>query len=148
MIVGLKGRSNMISSVSFVDHDRAESMVPEPDWAMISITGYNPYGLANHAQLHPDWEEVLRLEFDDVSIRGDSLHGITADQAGEIIDFLDAVQHNVARVVVHCLAGISRSAGVAKFIAERYGLDFDHTYGLFNRLVYDTLKEVKAGVHN
>ena len=99
--------------------------------------------------LHPNWQEVLRVEFDDVSIRGDSLPGITADQAGEIIDFLDAVQDKVETVVMHCLAGVSRSAGVAKFIAERYALDFDHGYGLYNRLVYDTLKEVvrdgKAG---
>ena len=115
---------------------------------MISITGYNPYDPPNHAQLHPDWKFLLRVEFDDVSIRGDYWHGITEDQAAHIIAFLDAVQHKVEKVVVHCLAGVSRSAGLAKFIAERYGLGFDHGYGLYNRLVYDTLKQVEAGVRD
>ncbi len=122
--------------------------MPRADWAMISITGFNPYTVNNEADLHPDWAEVLRLEFDDVSIRGDHLHGITEEQAAQIIAFLNAVQHKVDKVFVHCLAGVSRSAGVAKFIADRYGLEFDHTYGLYNRLVYDTLKEVEAGVRD
>ena len=126
----------------------AEEMIPQPRCAIISITGFNPYDVPNQARLHPDWGEVLRLEFDDVSIRGEHLHGITPDQAGQIIEFLDAVQDKVDKVVVHCLAGVSRSAGVAKFVAERYGLDFDHTYGMYNRLVYDTLKEVEAGVRD
>ena len=121
-------------------------MVPRTDWAMISITGFNPYDVPNPALLHPNWQEVLRVEFDDVSIRGDDLHGITEEQAVQIIAFLGAVQDKVEKVFVHCLAGVSRSAGVAKFIAERYGLDFDHGYGLYNRLVYDTLKQVQAGV--
>lgn len=136
----------MISSVSFVNQATAESMVPTADWAMISITGYNPCDVDNEALLHPDWAEVLRLEFDDVSIRGDHLHGITPHQARQVIEFLNAVQDMVEKIVVHCLAGVSRSAGVAKFIAERYGLDFDDGYGLYNRLVYETLKEVEVEV--
>ena len=126
----------------------AEEMIPRPRCAIISITGFNPYDVPNQAQLQPDWGEVLRLEFDDVSIRGDHLHGITPNQAGQVIEFLNAVQHKVDKVVVHCVAGVSRSAGVAKFIAERYGLDFDHGYGLYNRLVYDTLKELEIEVRD
>lgn len=138
----------MISAVSFVDHATAEEMMPRADWAIISITGFNPYTVNNEADLHPDWAEVLRLEFDDVPIRGDHLHAITEEQAAQIIAFLNAIQHRVDEVFVHCLAGVSRSAGVAKFIADRYGLEFDHTYELFNRLVYDTLKEVDARVQD
>ena len=125
----------------------AEAMVPEPDWAIISITGFNPYTENEEADLHPSWQNILRLKFDDVLIRGDHLRGITDDQAAQIVTFLNVVHDRVDRVVVHCLAGVSRSAGVAKFIAERYELDFDHANGSsFNRLVYDTLKEVEAGV--
>ena len=115
---------------------------------MISITGINPYTVNNEADLHSDWAEVLRLEFDDVSIRGDHFHGITEEQAGQIIAFLDAVQQKMDKIFVHCLAGVSRSAGVAKFVAERYALEFDHTYEPYNRLVYDTLKKVEAGVRD
>jgi predicted protein tyrosine phosphatase len=124
----------------------AEAMVPQPRWAMISITGFNPYTSNNEADLHPDWAAVLRLEFDDVAIRGDHLHGISEDQARQIIEFLNAVQDKADKIVVHCLAGVSRSAGVAKFIADTYGLDFDDGYDFFNRLVYETLKEVDAKV--
>lgn len=126
----------------------AEEMIPQPRWAIISITGFDPYDVPNLALLHPNWQEVLRLEFDDVSIRGDHLHGITPHQTAQVIAFLDAVQDMVEKIIVHCLAGVSRSAGVAKFVAERYRLDFDHTYGMYNRLVYDTLKEVEAGVRD
>ncbi len=136
----------MISVVSFVDQTTAEDMVPEPDWAMVSITGVSFFTVDNGAELHPNWAEVLRLKFDDVLSRYDHFYPITEDQAGQIITFLDTVQDRVEKVVVHCLAGVSRSAGVAKFVAERYGLEFDHGYDLYNRLVYDTLKEVEAGV--
>lgn len=138
----------MISEVFFVDQTTAEDMVPEPDCAMISITGPNPNAVSNKADLHPDWQEVLRLEFDDVLSRYDHFHPITEEQAAQIIAFLNAVQDKVDKVVVHCLAGVSRSAGVAKFVAERYGLVFDHTYEPYNGLVYDTLNEVDAALRN
>ena len=85
----------MISAVSFIDQTSAEDLVPEPAWAMISITGFNPYDLNNDADLHPDWNHVLRLEFDDVSIRGEHLHGITEEQAGLVYDTLTEVEAGV-----------------------------------------------------
>ena len=135
----------MILEVSFVDQTTAEDMVPEPDWAMISITGVSFFTVDNGAELHPNWAEVLRLKFDDVLSRYDHFYPITEDQAAQIIAFLDTVQDRVEKVVVHCLAGVSRSAGVAKFIAERYALEFDQAYDRYNELVFNTLKEVEAG---
>ena len=45
------------------------------------------HSLVHTAGLSPsmaDWQEILRLEFDDVSIRGDQIHGIIEEQAAQI----------------------------------------------------------------
>jgi len=49
--------------------------------------------------------------------------------------------HEVEGVLVHCHAGISRSAAVAKWIAEKYELPYPERYMLYNKHVYRTLRE-------
>ncbi len=57
---------------------------------------------------------------------------MTMEDAHAIVNFV----HQVAEgIVVHCRAGISRSAAVSKWIAETYQLPFDHDYQHYNKLV-------------
>ncbi|MBC8427271.1 MAG: dual specificity protein phosphatase family protein [Proteobacteria bacterium] len=47
----------------------------------------------------------------------------------------------IDKILVHCFAGASRSAGVAKYIAEKYDLKFNYEYNDYNELVYNILLE-------
>jgi predicted protein tyrosine phosphatase len=126
----------MIRSVSFVSQLVACGMSPSAGQAIVSITepGLGP------ALLKPGWSDILRLEFHDVDAEVEGYSLFTDAQADAVMDWLDAVEERVDAVVVHCVAGISRSAAVAKFIAGRCEVaGFDHDYLRYNRLVYRVL---------
>lgn len=60
--------------------------------------------------INPNIKGILRLKFDDVE--SDTPNHISREQAKEIIEFVSQHMDNIDLVIVHCGAGISRSAGV------------------------------------
>lgn len=42
------------------------------------------------------------------------------DEAKRIVDFIHKNIENADEIIIHCYAGISRSAAVAKYILDRY----------------------------
>ncbi len=65
---------------------------------------------------------------------------ISENQANEILAFINANRDK--KFLVHCWAGISRSAAIARFINEHLNLgsiEFDG-YMMYNRWVYNALK--------
>ena len=108
----------MIREVTFLSQAGAEAMRPLPREGIISITGsgYPP------ARLRRGWRRVLRLVFDDVEIPFFGATHFDTDHADAILRWLDEVEDQVDKIFVHCHAGRSRSAAVAKFIAEKYDL--------------------------
>lgn len=88
-----------------------------PDAVIISIN--EPHGPA--ADLSRYKNEKLVLHFWDINapipiIGGGMAHPISEEQAAQILNVLDGRE-----VVVHCRAGRSRSAAVAKFAEECLG---------------------------
>jgi predicted protein tyrosine phosphatase len=75
-----------------------------------------PASIIHHQK---DFYRILRLNFDDVEVDttggwGSGYFTISKEQAKSVVDFLLAAkENNVEILVVHCEAGISRSAGVA-----------------------------------
>lgn len=107
---------------------------------MISIRcscDQDPIFLADH--------NVIRLVFDDVEgfIGSREFEVFSHIQARKIIDFISGLAG--ADFVVHCQAGMSRSAAVAKYAAEYMGYELDlckpciGTTEFYNRHVYGTL---------
>jgi predicted protein tyrosine phosphatase len=88
---------------------------------------------------------ILRLSFHDRD-RPDPPESelFTADHARDIVRFVEDIRGAVDALVVHCEAGVSRSAAVAAALSQAlYGEDrffFDHY--MPNRLVYSTLLRV------
>lgn len=81
---------------------------------------------------------ILHLKFDDV---GDCQNNrITEQDAFKIVDFTDMWKDKVNTIIVHCEAGVSRSAGVAaailKWTQNRADLIFNSPYFLPNRFCY------------
>lgn len=87
---------------------------------------------------------VLLLFFDDVESGPDS---ITVDDARKIRSFLEA--NKGYKVIVHCDAGISRSAGVAAAIMKHYNGDdtpiFDNPRYVPNMRCYRKMLEELEG---
>ena len=139
----------MLKNVQFMPRFHAEAIIPRSTSAMISISGPN-----NPARLNQLWHRgnLIRLQFHDadevgrVSRRldypGESkyIQLFTPKDAKHIIDFVNEVKNKVDVILVHCDAGISRSAAVAKFIAEMFNLPFPESYMLYNKYVYRVLK--------
>lgn len=91
-------------------------------------------------------KDLLRVEFDDVEgfVGSDGFDVFTHTMAGKIQDF--AKKHADEDILVHCQAGMSRSAAVAKWISEKHGHELDlsppclGTDRYYNRHVYGTLR--------
>ena len=109
------------------------------NWAVISITDIN----FADAPLQPGWLDVLRLKFDDISdISHDGYVRMGDLQARAIIQFVRRMHDDtrIEGILVHCWAGVSRSAAVAKWISESYDLSFPKDYEYHNKHVYDLLR--------
>ena len=146
----------MIKSVDFMSKAAAEKLIYTDHAALISISepGENVY-------LSGKWDDILVLKFHDTdadanngqnwSALGKPKYWVKFDesQAKEIIDFMNRIHVAEKRkdLIIHCHAGISRSAAVAKYVATQIvGVKFNHGYSLYNRHVFRTLMTVQGQI--
>lgn len=104
--------------------DNVESL---SDKAFISIVGTKDCTDALGITEQEHWfkenhSNVLNLNFDDtiedMVYKGVNIKAMSNDQAKETVEF---IENNIGKTFyIHCLAAISRSAGVASFIEENY----------------------------
>ncbi len=125
----------MLRSVMFCGRAEAKAEIPRQDWAVISIGEWG----SDPAELQEGWHSILRLEFHDIDAELEPYDLFSEVQARRIIQFVKEIEPEVSGILVHCRAGISRSAAVAKWIAETYGLRFPESYSLYNKHVYKML---------
>lgn len=89
---------------------------------------------------------VLRLFFDDVVIGPNSFD---EEHAGRIIRFIDAWRNSADVLLVHCDAGVSRSAAVCAAAKRYLGFDdmdiFHSSKYEPNYLVYTTIRGITIG---
>lgn len=74
----------------------------------------------DNCKLHPKHKAVLRLEFDDIPHHIPGYKMFSTFQAKQIIRFAEQVPDGEI-LIVHCEAGISRSAAVAQFLIKDHG---------------------------
>jgi len=101
-------------------------------YAFISIIDYTADDLDYYSQLfrctkehyfERDHANVLNLEFDDCEYE---IQGKVFDvkMAEKVIEFLDNLPETVSTIIIHCMAGISRSAGIGEFIVNYFNFDY------------------------
>lgn len=73
--------------------------------------------------------------------------GFTVDLAGHMQDFIAVSIQVKENIIVHCLAGVSRSGAIAKWINDYYNLDdwYLSDYKGHNKYIYEVMNEA-AGV--
>lgn len=127
-----------LQEVVFCSQIDAVMMSSRPRWAMISVTGI----IFSDVFFLGRWDHLLRVKFDDIDEPEEPYTHFTPAQAKEIVRFVrECEQQGIEGIVVHCMAGISRSAAIAKWIALAYSLSFPADYSKYNRLVYRLLRE-------
>jgi predicted protein tyrosine phosphatase len=113
----------------------------DDDFVVISFTDIDsePAAIPQHERC----KDILRLQFHDTDRLGEKFLGvelvpIAEMQAQEIWDFFKKHKDRVGTVIVHCEAGISRSAGCAAALAKAIGESDERFFKYFhpNRLVY------------
>ena len=133
----------MNRTVAYFPRIVAESLSPLKEAVVISINDE----MDNLSNLQEGWGDVLRLAFNDDD--GQDVNSFNEAHALQILQFLD--QHkDVEHMVVHCTAGVSRSAAVAMFVSEcqqrelfqqTRWVDPERQVSRFNRYIY-------RGLHN
>lgn len=134
--------ATMFQIVQFMSQRDAESWEPAPDSALISITDPG----AEPACLRDGWVSVLRLAFDDIDPRlcepdEDDFTPISPGQAAEIARHVGRADAGCRVLVIHCRFGQSRSAAVARAVAEVKRLPIPPDCERSNPFVYERVKE-------
>jgi predicted protein tyrosine phosphatase len=129
-----------IQSLEFLSVDEAEAYMPQIATVAISILtpGRAP------ALLHRDIEDILRLYFHDGVPYGTAPRKVdlfSSEQAQAVIDFLrrNHDQPQPRHLLIHCEAGISRSAAVAVFSASECRLPLSGQFAFLNPWALSTL---------
>lgn len=130
-----------LKRVMFVGRYSAETCGPWSDFALISLN--DPNAKDGDAMIPKGWHDVLRLSFHDITpdtLDPENNYTLADDsQAKQIVDFVRKASPDVEGIIVHCRAGISRSAAVAKWICGQYQIPFNPSYDLYNKFLYRML---------
>lgn len=84
------------------------------DCIIVSITDIDKE--INHFADNPHIKNICRVQFDDVEIDGPN--HISKKDAEKIIAFVNNYIDKVDKIIVHCEAGVSRSAGVCAALMQ------------------------------
>lgn len=119
---------------------------PNPESsAYISIYGHDPYEKAKPRINNKLWFDGIQLQFDDIdtSEPEHNLYTISDNQSDAIVTFIKRLHGCDSEIdlIVHCYAGISRSAAVGKFANDLLDLNLPNYTHLmsYNRSVYHHL---------
>ena len=115
---------------------------------------YTPHNIISIGERADGWRlqdchsNVIRLLFDDIQeYLEERYHLFSKEQALAIIQWLKAIP-DYDLVIVHCEAGIARSAAVVRFMMDKMGYELDPdrfcqgNFSLMNVFVYNTLVSV------
>jgi predicted protein tyrosine phosphatase len=111
-------RTEPVPELIVLSLDKAEAYEPVGVEICISITDPK----APPVQLSPRFADVLHLSFNDIAAPSQTPSDVLfdAEHAHEILTFLRRWPQ-AQRIVVHCMAGMSRSPGVALGICDLRG---------------------------
>lgn len=140
---------NTMTKFINLGRSQAENFTYQENWACISII--SPEGEDTNF-VCPNLFAVIRLKFHDIDYIDNGIDGlnmITDEQALDIVKFVDLYYNKVPLIVVHCEAGISRSAAVAAALTNLYQESDSHFFRFFfpNMAVYSAIRKAYISYH-
>jgi predicted protein tyrosine phosphatase len=131
---------NQLKRVFFTSQQRIEQIEGRPQQAVVSITDPR----APLAALKGPWGRTLRIQFGAQDpVRFPGLSGDDAafspEHADRITAFIFTLPRSIDTVAIHCAAGISRSGGVARALAQVCQIALPPNRREYNRHVYQVL---------
>ena len=137
-----RDESPLTRSPELIVLSREDAERYEPRLNEICVSIFDPE--AEPARVSSRFAAVLRLQFHDVTERGEPTDILFApEHARAIHEFLDQWP-DVDRVVVHCNAGVSRSPGVALGLCDVRGwatVALERAHPGWNRLVRGLMRQ-------
>lgn len=132
----------VIGKIVVLPQSALEKFECDKTWACISILDSQPLSenvLKTFREAVGDMpkisdvnrEALLTVRFDDIEFERPGKKQIDAEQANEIVRFVDEFWNEVDLFMIHCTAGISRSTAVAKAISDKYQSEWS---GIFDQL--------------
>jgi len=128
----------MLKHVFCTSQDFACNRPAWSNWALISITDSG----AENEKINFGRNHTLLLSFDDIDYEDGEYLLFDEIHARSILELVEQCSNeNVEGIHVHCRKGLNRSAAIAKWIGQKYGLSFSVDYE-YNKHVYSVLREV------
>ena len=111
----------MIKNVSRSIFEKCYNLNPPANSLCISIMNTEDL-LEDYFNLNDTWSNRIRLTFDDINEPVDGFNLFSYDQAKLLLKIVLDEQLNVKReydnIIIHCTAGVSRSAAIALFFNQ------------------------------
>ena len=130
----MKNKILVLSKVAFdcymISKNLDDSNIESKNICIISINSIHDIKSVGEPHFKYNHSNVLLLWFDDIVPDeidledGKILKSFSKEQGEELIKFLDQNKDRNG-YIVHCLAGVSRSAAVGLFICEYFGFDYN-----------------------
>lgn len=136
----------MIRYTNFISKRAFEQHTGKNNEIFISISGSPKYGDGEgQAKKSGAWRDGMYQVFDDIDKVYKDFVVFSDEQANDIVNFLEKYHKSAEKVdlIVHCFAGISRSAAIALFADEVYTSEKNrrlNNYSVYNKLVYSKLR--------
>lgn len=128
------------TSIDFVSQSELHYMDGSDDTIVISIR--NPH--TDPARVAPAFKDKLFLAFDNTDYPSPGLVRFSEAMAEEILAFVTKYEGVASRIVVNCMAGETRSAGVACYLSEKYGVPLTRDTGFRSEYVWFLLDHVDS----
>lgn len=141
----LAGKAVLISINSPPTSANELKLLYGPDYANSTLAKLTEANYKSPVIESEHWVELLKFEFNDIDPSHCSDGWIqqwtlfSDAMADQIIDALERTKDTASVYAVHCEAGVSRSAAVAKFISQFFNLSFPDSYSLYNKHVFSVL---------
>jgi predicted protein tyrosine phosphatase len=104
--------------IDFVSQSDLHYMDGRDDTIVISIRNPN----TEPARVAAAFKDKLFLAFDNISRPEPGRVRFSEEMAAEILAFVAKYDGVASRIIVNCMAGETRSAGVAYFLSEKYAV--------------------------
>jgi len=123
----------------YAPFDNDDELLFKDNYVVISIQDARSNGFGFEFAKSKYCKDVLTLKFDDIFKKTKDYVLFDETMADSVIDFLEKWDGKVDTLLIHCYAGLSRSAAIGAFARYFIGIENTDSANIGNATVYKTL---------